>query len=220
MSRTTTGMTEDLRAYLIGSSVRESALLARLREETASLPAGGMQISPEQGQLMRLLVELTGAKRCLEVGTFTGYSALCVAMALPADGTLICCDVNAEWTGIGRRYWQEAGLDHKIDLRIAPATETLEALIADGQAGSFDFAFIDADKGNYDRYYEAALTLLRPGGLIGVDNVLWGGSVINAAKQDEDTVAIRALNAKIARDERVTPAMIPIGDGLTLARKR
>ena len=220
MSRTTTGMTEDLRAYLIGSSVRESALLARLREETASLPAGGMQISPEQGQLMRLLVELTGAKRCLEVGTFTGYSALCVAMALPADGKLICCDVNAEWTGIGRRYWQEAGLDHKIDLRLAPATETLEALIADGQAGSFDFAFIDADKGNYERYYEAALTLLRPGGLIGVDNVLWGGSVINAAKQDEDTVAIRALNAKIARDERVTPAMIPIGDGLTLARKR
>jgi len=220
MSRTTTGMTEDLRGYLIASSVRESALLTQLREETASLPAGGMQISPEQGQLMRLLVELTGAKRCLEVGTFTGYSALCVAMALPADGTLICCDVNAEWTGIGRRYWQEAGLDHKIDLRLAPATETLEALIADGQAGSFDFAFIDADKGNYDRYYEAALTLLRPGGLIGVDNVLWGGSVINAAKQDEDTLAIRALNAKIAKDERVTPAMIPIGDGLTLARKR
>ncbi|MDM7946409.1 MAG: class I SAM-dependent methyltransferase [Oceanibaculum nanhaiense] len=220
MSRTTTGMTEDLRAYLIGSSVREPALLTRLREETASLPAGGMQISPEQGQLMRLLVELTGAKRCLEVGTFTGYSALCVAMALPADGTLVCCDVNAEWTGIGRRYWQEAGLDHKIDLRLAPATETLEALIADGEAGSFDFAFIDADKGNYDRYYEAALTLLRPGGLIGVDNVLWGGSVINAAKQDEDTLAIQALNAKIAKDERVTPAMIPIGDGLTLARKR
>lgn len=219
MSRTTTGMTEDLRAYLIASGVRESALLAKLREETAGLPAGGMQISPEQGQFMRLLVELTGARRCLEVGTFTGYSALCVAMALPADGTLVCCDVSAEWTGIGKRYWKEAGLDHKIDLRIAPATETLEALIADGQSGSFDFAFIDADKGNYDRYYEAALTLLRPGGLIGVDNVLWGGSVINPAKQDEDTLAIRALNAKIAKDERITPAMIPIGDGLTLARK-
>ena len=220
MSRTTTGMTEDLRAYLIASGVRESALLAKLREETAGLPAGGMQISPEQGQFMRLLVELTGARRCLEVGTFTGYSALCVASALPEDGRLVCCDVSAEWTAIGRRYWKEAGIDHKIDLRIAPATETLEALIAGGQAGSFDFAFIDADKGNYDRYYEAALTLLRPGGLIGVDNVLWGGSVINPAKQDADTLAIRALNAKIARDERVTPAMIPIGDGLTLARRR
>lgn len=220
MSRTTTGMNDELRHYLIASSVRETALLAKLREETASLPAGGMQISPEQGQLMRLLVELTGAKRCLEVGTFTGYSALCVAMALPADGTLTCCDVSAEWTGIGRRYWKEAGLDHKIDLRLAPATETLEALIADGQSGNFDFAFIDADKGNYGRYYEAALTLLRPGGLIGVDNVLWHGAVIDAAKQDEDTTAIRALNAKIAKDERVTPAMIPIGDGLTLARKR
>lgn len=220
MSRTTTGMTEDLRAYLVASSVRESALLGRLREETASLLAGGMQISPEQGQLMRLLVELTGAKRCLEVGTFTGYSALCVAMALPEDGRLVCCDVSAEWTGIGRRYWKEAGLGHKIDLRLAPATETLAALIADGQAGSYDFAFIDADKGNYDRYYEAALILLRPGGLIGVDNVLWHGAVIDDTKQDEDTIAIRALNAKIARDERVTPAMIPIGDGLTLARKR
>lgn len=220
MSRTTTGMIEDLRAYLVASSVRESALLGRLREETASLPAGGMQISPEQGQLMRLLVELTGAKRCLEVGTFTGYSALCVAMALPEDGRLVCCDVSAEWTGIGRRYWKEAGLGYKIDLRLAPATETLAALIADGQAGSYDFAFIDADKGNYDRYYEAALILLRPGGLIGVDNVLWHGAVIDDTKQDEDTIAIRALNAKIAKDERVTPAMIPIGDGLTLARKR
>jgi predicted O-methyltransferase YrrM len=220
MSRRTIDMTDPLYDYLLAHSLREPALFARLRQETDKLPAGRMQISPEQGQFMRLLIELTGARKAIEVGTFTGYSSLSVASALPADGHLWCCDVSEEFTSVARRYWKEAGLEKKITLTLAPATETLPRLIADGHAGSFDFAFIDADKANYDAYYESLLTLLRPGGLIAVDNVLWSGAVAKPEKTDADTVAIRALNAKIHKDERVTMTLLPIGDGLTLARKR
>jgi caffeoyl-CoA O-methyltransferase len=179
-----------------------------------------MQIAPEQGQFMALLVELIGAKRALEVGTFTGYSSLCVALAMPTDGRLTVCDVSEDYTAVARRYWAEAGVAGKIDLRLAPALETLDALIAAGGSGGYDFAFIDADKENYDGYYERTLTLLRTGGLVAVDNVLWDGAVVDAAKQDRDTRTIRALNEKLLGDQRVSLSLVPIGDGLTLARKR
>ncbi|MEQ9606575.1 MAG: class I SAM-dependent methyltransferase, partial [Kiloniellaceae bacterium] len=220
MSRRSIEMTDALYAYLLENSLRETEILRRLREETAGLPGAGMQIAPEQGQFMALLAELIGARRCLEIGTFTGYSALAVALALPPEGRLIACDVNEETTAVARRYWQEAGVAGKIDLRIAPALETLDALLAEGAAGRFDFAFIDADKSNYEAYYERCLELLRDGGLIAVDNVLWGGAVTNPAPGDSDTRAIRALNAKIASDQRVSCSMLPLGDGLTLIRKR
>lgn len=220
MSRRSIEMTDALYAYLLENSLRETGVMRRLREETAGLPGAGMQIAPEQGQFMALLAELIGARHCLEIGTFTGYSALAVAQALPPDGRLIACDVNAKTTAIARRYWQEAGVAGKIELRLAPALETLDALLAEGAAGRFDFAFIDADKANYDAYYESCLALLRDGGLIAVDNVLWGGAVTNPAPGDSDTRAIRALNAKIASDQRVSCSMLPLGDGLTLARKR
>ncbi|MGF1593024.1 MAG: class I SAM-dependent methyltransferase [Kiloniellaceae bacterium] len=220
MSRRSIELSDALYDYLLANSLRESDLLRRLREETARLPGAGMQISPEQGQFMALLVRLMGARRCLEVGTFTGYSALAVAEALPADGRLVACDLNADTTAVARRYWQEAGVAGRIDLRLAPALETLDALLAEGAAGSFDFAFIDADKTNYDGYYERALKLLRGGGLIAVDNVLWGGAVINPDDTDPDTVAIRALNAKIKSDQRVSCSLLPLGDGLMLALKR
>jgi predicted O-methyltransferase YrrM len=219
MSARPTALSPELHAYLLAHSVRDLPILARLREETAGLPNGGMQISPEQGQLMQFLVKLIGARRCIEIGTFTGYSALITALALPADGQLVCCDVSEEFTAIARRYWAEAGVAAKIDLRIAPATETLDRLI-DAGAAPFDFAFIDADKVNYDAYLERLLRMVRPGGLIGIDNVLWYGAVVDPAKQDPDTVALRALSAKLHRDERVDLAMIPIGDGLTLLRRR
>jgi predicted O-methyltransferase YrrM len=206
--------------YLLAVSLREPPLLARLREETAALPRAMMQISPEQGQFMALLAELIGARRVLEVGTFTGYSALVVALALPADGRLLTCDVNEQTTAIARRYWDEAGVADKIDLRLGPAVETLDALLADGGAGSFDMAFVDADKTNYDAYYERALALLRQGGLMLVDNVLWGGAVAEPDHEDEDTDAIRALNAKIHGDERVSLSLLPVSDGITLVRKR
>ncbi|HZT19844.1 MAG TPA: class I SAM-dependent methyltransferase [Dongiaceae bacterium] len=206
--------------YLLSRSLREPPLLKELRAETARLPGAGMQITPEQGQFMGLLASLMGARRALEVGTFTGYSALSVALALPPDGRLIACDVSEEYTAIARRYWAKAGVAGKIDLRLAPALETLERLLAEGAAGSFDFAFIDADKPNYSGYYERCLGLLRPGGLMAIDNVLWGGEVANPAATDEDTTAIRALNDKVVRDERVTISMVPFGDGLTLALKR
>lgn len=213
--------TDPLKAYIRDVSLREPDILTRLRAETATLEDAMMQISPEQGQFMQLLVQTLGAHRCLEVGTFTGYSALAVALALPADGKLIACDVSEEWTEIGRRYWSKAGVAHKIDLRLGPAVETLDRLVQSGQAGSFDFAFIDADKPNYDTYYERALTLLRPGGIVAIDNVLWGGSVIKPEKdKDANTLAIRALNRKIKDDARVTISLLTIGDGLTLARKR
>ena len=194
--------------------------MRRLREETASMEQANMQIGPEQGQFMALLVELIGARSVLEVGTFTGYSALAMAVALPENGALVACDVSEEWTAIGRRYWEEAGVAHKIELRLAPALETLDALLAEGRAGTFDFAFIDADKEGYDAYYERALELVRLGGLIVLDNTLWEGKVADPAATDVDTEAIRAINAKLSLDERVTLSLIPVGDGLTLARKR
>jgi predicted O-methyltransferase YrrM len=220
MSATTIAMTKALHGYLLGVTVREPELLARLRRETAALPRAGMQISPEQGQLMRLLIELTGARRALEVGVFTGYSSTVVALALPADGKLVACDVNPDWTTIARRYWREAGVESKIELVVQPARTTLDELLAAGQTGSFDFAFIDADKEQYDAYYERCLSLLRPGGLLAVDNALWGGAVADPGDQGEATRALRALNQKIADDPRVTSSLVPIGDGLYLVRKR
>ena len=220
MSVATIAMTEALYGYLLETTLREPELLARLRRETAALPSGGMQISPEQGQLMGLLIELMGARRALEVGVFTGYSSTVVALALPADGRLVACDVSEEWTQVARRYWREAGVESKVELQLQPAVQTLDALLAAGEGGSFDFAFIDADKTSYDAYYERCLTLLRPGGLIAVDNTLWSGAVADSSDQRESTRAIRALNVKMAADSRVTTSLLPIGDGLHLARKR
>ncbi len=221
MSARTLSITDELHSYLLTHTLREPAILARLREETQNMPNAGMQISPEQGQFMRLLIEVLGARNCLEVGIFTGYSALSVALALPADGKLIACDVNEAWTNVGRRYWEEAQVAHKIELRLAPAAETLESLISAGRAGTFDFAFIDADKSNYGVYYEKCLQLLRPGGVIAIDNALWGGRVAERADiMSADTRAIAALNDHVQADERVTMSMLTIGDGLLLARKR
>jgi len=220
MSSRTIQMTDRLYDYLLKVSLREPPLLAALRAETAKLPMAGMQISPEQGQFMALLAELIGARRAIEVGTFTGYSALCVAQALPPDGKLIACDISEEFTSVARRYWAKAGLADRIELRLAPALDTLKSLLAGGGAGSFDFAFIDADKTQYDAYYEAILKLLRPGGLIAIDNVLWSGAVADGRKRDADTVALRALNEKLRTDKRISLSMLPIGDGLTLVRKR
>lgn len=213
--------TPPLQAYMREVTLREPAILQRLRTETEPMEMGMMQICPEQGQLLALLVQAIGARNCLEVGVFTGYSSLVVALALPDDGRIVACDVSEEWTSVARRYWAEAGVAPKIDLRLAPAIETLDRLIADGQAGRFDFAFIDADKPNYDGYYERALALLRPGGLVAIDNVLWGGSVIKPEKDtDANTLAIRALNRKLRDDKRISLSMLPIGDGVTLAWKR
>jgi predicted O-methyltransferase YrrM len=219
MANRTLDLTDQLYDYLLRVSLREPAILAELRAETAKLPGAGMQIGPEQGQFMALLVELIGAKRTLEVGTFTGYSALAVALALPPEGRVTACDVSEEYTRVARRYWAKAGVEHKVELKLGPALDTLGTLLAGGAAGSFDFAFIDADKNNYDGYYEQALQLLRPGGLIAIDNVLWGGDVVDPKKRDPDTLAIRALNEKLKSDERVSISLVPIGDGLTLARK-
>ncbi len=213
-------MDERLYRYLLRETVREPAVMARLRAETEKLPGAGMQIGPEQGQFMGLLVRLIGARRALEVGTYTGYSALAVALALPPDGKIVCCDVSEEWTRIARRFWREAGVADRIELRLAPAADTLEKLRAAGEDGRFDFAFIDADKGNYDLYYERCLKLVRPGGLIAIDNALWYGAVADPAQRDKDTRAIRALNRKIRDDARVDMALLPIGDGLLLARPR
>src|SRR6185369_4060628 len=219
MARRSLELDDRLYDYLVQFGTRESDLLKDLRNETAKLPGAGMQIGPEQGAFMGLLVELIGAKRALEIGTFTGYSSLCIAGALPADGKLICCDVSEEYTKVARNYWRRAGLESKIELRIGPAVATLDALIA-ADVAPFDFAFIDADKTNYSNYYDRVMKLVRPGGLIAIDNVLWGGSVANPEENDEDTTAIRAINEKVRSDERVTLALAPIGDGLTLARKR
>jgi caffeoyl-CoA O-methyltransferase len=210
--------TPELIEYVRRVGVREPAFLARLREETQKLPEAIMQIAPEQGALMALLVRMLGARRALEVGTFTGYSSTCVALALPDDGQIVCCDVSREWTDVARRTWQEAGVAHKVDLRLAPATETLSAMIDAGEEGSFDFGFIDANKGDYPAYYEAALRLVRRGGLIAIDNTLRAGRVLDP--QDDDTKVIAALNAKIATDERVEVAMVPMSDGLTLVLVR
>lgn len=220
MSRHTITLTDPIYDYLLEVSLREPPLFARLRQETADLPEAGMQLAPEQGQFLSLLVELIGARRAVEVGSFTGYSGLCIARALPADGKLTACDLSEDYAAIARRYWAEAGLAERIELRLGPALETLDRMLADGAGGEIDFVFIDADKENYPNYYERALALLRPGGLVAVDNVLWGGSVADPAKTDKDTTAIRALNAKMTDDERVSLSLVPIGDGLMLARKR
>jgi len=213
-------ITDALWDYMRRVTLREPPILQRLREETASNPQVMMQISPEQGQFMALLIHLLDARKTLEIGVFTGYSSLSVALALPDDGRIIACDVNEEWTSIARRYWREAGVERKIDLRLRPAIETLDDLIAAGQGGRFDFAFIDADKENYANYFERALVLIRPGGLIAIDNVLWYGRVIDPAVKDADTRAIRAFNEKLHSDERVWLSMLPVRDGLTLACKK
>jgi caffeoyl-CoA O-methyltransferase len=206
---------EKIARYILEHSVREPAILAELRAATASVPYSGMQIGPDQGQFMQLLVQAIGAKRCLEIGTYTGYSALAVALALPEDGRVVCCDISEEWTAIARRFWKKAGVEHKISLKLAPALETLKTL-----QGPFDFAFIDADKGNYENYYERCLALVRTGGLIAVDNTLWSGWVADGKRRDDDTRALRAFNDKLHRDERVALSMLPLGDGVTLALKR
>ncbi len=222
MNKSKLGISDALYDYLLDVSLREADVLRRLREETERMPDARMQITPDQGQFMALLVELIGARQTLEVGVFTGYSSLAVALALPADGRIVACDVSEEWTAIARRYWAEAGVADKIDLRLAPALDTLDALIAAGAAGTFDFAFIDADKDEYADYYERTLELLRPGGLVCVDNVLWSGKVVYPAVSDDDygTLAIRAFNEKLADDARISLSLLSIADGLTLARKR
>jgi len=219
MSRRTIDLDDTLYQYLLDHSLREHPEQAALREATRTHPRGGMQISPEQGQFMSLLVKLIGARRTIEIGTFTGYSALTVALALPAGGKILACDISDEYTSIGKPYWQRAGVADKIELVIAPATKTLDARLAAGETGAYDFAFIDADKEGYDDYYERCLQLVRQGGLITFDNTLWGGDVARPAK-DDDTRALQALNDKLHRDERIDIAMLPIGDGLTLGRKR
>ena len=213
-------LTDALQDYVDRHSAREHPVLAELRAATRGMKHAGMQIGSDQGALMALLVKLIGARRALEIGVFTGYSSLAVALALPADGRLVACDVSEEWTAIARRHWEKAGVAAKIDLRLGPAVATLDGLIEKGEAGRFDFAFIDADKGNYLAYYERCLKLMKQGGLIAVDNTLWSGDVANPGNQKPDTVSLRAFNDALHKDERVDIALLPIGDGLTLARKR
>ena len=220
MANKTMGISDDLAAYVVAHGTREPDVLRRLREETAGIPRHNMQIAPEQGAFLALLVELIGARRCIEVGTFTGYSSTAVALAMPDDGRLVCCDVSEEWTSMARRYWDDAGVAGKIDLHLAPAGETLDRLLADGEEGSYDFAFVDADKAGYDGYYERVLRLVRPGGLIALDNMLWGGDVLDTDSDDPDTQALQALNLKLADDDRVTVCLLPLADGVTLARRR
>jgi predicted O-methyltransferase YrrM len=219
MSRTHTLITDEMSDYIRQVSLREPPVLRRQREATDDDPHASMQTAPEQGQFLHLLARLLNAKKTLEIGVFLGYSAAWVAMALPEDGKVIACDVNEEYTARARRTWREAGVESKIDLRLAPALETLDALISGGQGGAFDLAFIDADKSNYANYYERALVLVRRRGLIVIDNVLWHGAVIDEAQRDRDTEAIRALNLKLHEDARVSLSLVPLGDGLTLACK-
>lgn len=220
MSNKSIGLSDELHEYLLSVSLRESDVMRELREETAEHPKSQMQVAPEQAQLFQLLVKLIGARRALEVGVFTGYSALAVARVLPSTGTLVACDVSEEYTRVARRYWAEAGVADRIDLRIAPAAETLSALLDAGEAGTFDFSFIDADKEQYDTYYEKSLELLRPGGVIALDNVFRDGRVTDPDIDDESVRAIQRLNEKIHDDERVEISMLPLADGLTLAMKR
>ena len=220
MTKQTQGLDPSLYSYFLSISLREDPALQRLREETEALPMARMQIAPEQGQFMALLVQLIGAQKTLEVGVFTGYSALAVALVLPPKGKMVACEVNADYAAIAQEHWQKAGVADKIELKVAPALETLDELIATGETNSFDFVFIDADKRNYDNYYEKALQLVRPQGLIAVDNVLWYGKVANENIQDNSTRSIRAFNQKLHRDQRVHLSLIPIADGLTLAMKR
>lgn len=220
MSNRSIGLDARLHDYLLSVSLRDTPVMRELREETAQHPQANMQIAPEQGQFMALLVRMLGAMKTLEVGAFTGYSALAVAQALPEDGNVITCDVSEEYTSIARRYWEKADVQNKIDLRLGPAVETLDALLADGHAGTLDFTFIDADKINYAAYYERALHLTRPGGVIAFDNTLWDGKVADASIQDADTEALRRLNEQLYADDRIDISLVPIADGLTLCRKR
>ena len=219
MSKQTLGLEQNLYNYLLSVSLREAEILTKLRRETAQMPMSQMQISPEQGQFMALLIKLSGAKKTLDIGVFTGYSSLVVALSLPADGKIVACDVSEEYTSIARRYWQAAGVADKIDLHIAPALETLDHLLTVGEGETFDFAFIDADKGNYENYYEQCLKLIRSGGLIAIDNVLWSGKVADPEIQDNQTHKIRVFNRKLHQDSRITISLVPIADGLTLAMK-
>jgi caffeoyl-CoA O-methyltransferase len=214
------GLGEDLFRYVTAHGAREHPVLAQLRAATAPMRHAGMQIGADQGAFMQLLVKMLGARRTLEIGVFTGYSALAVALALPDDGRVVACDVSEEWTRVAREHWKKAGVDHKIDLRLAPAADTLDALLKEGNAGAFHFAFVDADKANYANYYERCLKLVRAGGVIAFDNTLWSGAVIDPKQNDADTVAIRRLNDMLICDERVDVAMLTVGDGLTLALKR
>jgi caffeoyl-CoA O-methyltransferase len=220
MSNKSFGLPARVYDSMLSVSLREAPILARLRTETAKLPMSMMQIAPEQGQLLSLLVRALQPTRCLEVGVFTGYSSLVVALALAPEGRITACDVSEEWTAIARRYWQEAGVAHKIDLHLGPALQTLDRLIADGRAASYDLAFIDADKGNYWGYFERALMLMRPGGLIAIDNTLWSGAPADPKAKDATTEAIRAFNRRLFEDNRVHISLVPIGDGMTLALKR
>ncbi|MCC2666360.1 MAG: putative O-methyltransferase/MSMEI [Gammaproteobacteria bacterium] len=219
MSNDTINLTPALYDYLLKKSLREPDILQALRVQTYKMSMRQMQISPEQGQFMRLLIELLGARKTLDIGVFTGYSALSVALALPPDGRVVACDINDEWTKIARDFWEKAGVASKIDLRLAPALETLQRLLDEGETENYDFIFIDADKVNYPAYYELSLSLLRPGGLIAIDNVLFGGKVADSSVTDQNTEAIRLLNERVLRDERVSISLVPISDGLTLARK-
>jgi predicted O-methyltransferase YrrM len=219
MSLRSLNLDETLYQYLLDHSLREHPEQLALREATRTHPHAQMQISSEQGQFMALLVKLIGARRCIEVGVFTGYSTLSVALALPDEGRVLACDISDEFTAVGKPFWQRAGVAHKIELRLAPALQTLDACLAAGEAGQYDFAFIDADKTGYDGYYERCLQLLRPGGLVAIDNVLWGGAVAHPA-DSADTRALQALNDKLHRDERIDLSMLPLGDGVSLARKR
>lgn len=219
MSTHSISVDERLRNYMLDVSLREHPELRALRDETAKHEMARMQVSPEQGQLMQMLIRMLGAKTCIEVGTFTGYSALAVALALPDDGRLVACDISDEYTQIGVPFWERAGVSDKIDLRIAPASETLDKMIAAGETGSYDFAFIDADKPGYPDYFERCLTLMRIGGVIAVDNIFMGGGVADPEADSDNVVAMRNFNALIKEDNRVEISLIPIGDGLTLARK-
>ena len=211
---------QNLYEYLKSVSLREPDILRRLRDETQKMPSGGMQIAPDQGQFFAFLLRLMGARRVLEVGTFTGYSSLCMALALPADGRVITCDLSQEWTRVARRYWREGGVEDRIELKLGPGQESLARMLDSGMGATFDFAFIDADKEGYDIYYEQCLQLVRPGGAIAIDNVLWGGRVADSDVNDESTCSIRAVNRKLHRDSRVEVSMLPVGDGVYLAWKR
>ena len=220
MSSSTVGLSNELRKYMLDVSFRDDDILRQLREETLTLKEAQMQISPEQGALLSILTKILNAKKTLDIGVFTGYSSLVVARELPNDGLVVACDTSIEWTSIAKKYWKLAGVDNKVDLHLAPAIQTLEKLIEDGQGSTYDFSFIDADKINYQWYYEHSLTLVKPGGIIAVDNVLWSGQVIDESDSEPATRAIRSFNEKLYQDDRVSISMVPIGDGLTLAYKK